>query len=153
MLALGAGDSLIGEPLRSVPPPPHPVSAAAAPDPVIGSGCTGLHSGSGQVTYRFVVGNSSRRPLEVLAVDRLGPGLRLIGAGLVAGGVAAPAAPFRTFQLAPGRSRLLQLRFQVNDCAAARFSMRLPVTVATYSADGSRRRSHVELALTASTRS
>ncbi len=137
-----------GSPVGRTPPAPERLAFAR---PVAGSGCTGLHTIGRELTAVFGVDNRGPGPLDVVSVDRLGPGLQLVGAELVAGGgTARPAAPFQLFQpfrLASGQSRLLRLRFRVQDCAAARLSARLPVTVATYDG-GSRQLRHLELPVT-----
>lgn len=149
LLALRGEAAALEEPPGSARSAARPSSAHPAPDPVVGSGCTGLHPDGGSLTYRVLIENPSRRPRDVVAVGSLGPGLRLVGTR-VAGGRAGHATPFLPFRLPPRESRLLQLQFRVDDCAAARLSSRLPVTVATVAADGSRRRSQVELPVTAS---
>lgn len=150
LLALRGDAAALEEPPGSARSAARPSSTHPVPDPVVGSGCTGLHPDGGSLTYRFLLENPSRRPLVVIAVGSLGPGLRLVGTR-VAGGRAGRAPPFQPFRLLPRQSRLLQLQFRVDDCAAARVSSRLPVTVATTAADGSRRRSQAELPVTAST--
>ncbi|MGI8681912.1 MAG: hypothetical protein ACR2JO_07250 [Mycobacteriales bacterium] len=117
------------------PSPPTPSRTSAAEpidfDPLVQGGpCGAIDTGGNRLSYLFGIENVGPQPLYILSVSRPAAGLQLITVGLPTGCDTSRAPPpFSQFELEPGRSRLLLLRYRVVDCAAARSSDRVPATV------------------------